>query len=297
MKRRPKPILITGSHRCGSTWVGKMLTLLRSVKYIDEVFNLTNGLLKNEKVFDCWFPYITEDPKDCYSPYIWDILNFKYSNFTNKIYENQLFRLGFQLTGFPRPLLKDPHAAFSSEWLSHTFNMSVVVIIRHPASFVASIKRLNWRFNFYDLLRQDRLIKDYLYEFKEQMNKPNMDIIEEASLLWLCIYSVLDKYIRNNPEWIVIKHEDLCSHPEEEFALLYKKLGICFTEGIKKKISEYSSSSNPTEAPENAVHYLKRNSKGVVCQWKDRIISSDIDKIREIVSVLSDKYYSSKEWE
>ena len=93
------------------------------------------------------------------------------------------------------------------------------------------------------------------------------------------------------------KHEDICSDQEGEYSLLYEKLGICFTEGVKKKISEYSSSSNPIETPENAVHYLKRNSKRVVCQWKDRKISSDIDRIREIESVLSDKYYSGKDWE
>ena len=37
-----KPILVTGSHRSGTTWVGKMLAATGSVGYIHEPFNLKN---------------------------------------------------------------------------------------------------------------------------------------------------------------------------------------------------------------------------------------------------------------
>ena len=36
-----------------------------------------------------------------------------------------------------RMVMKDPIALFSAEWLSTRFDMPVVVIIRHPAAFVA----------------------------------------------------------------------------------------------------------------------------------------------------------------
>ena len=47
-----------------------------------------------------------------------------------------------------RPLLKDPIAIMSCEWLAETFNMDVIVVIRHPAAFVASLKVAGWEFAF-----------------------------------------------------------------------------------------------------------------------------------------------------
>lgn len=41
-----------------------------------------------------------------------------------------------------RPLVKDPFALFSAEWFADNFDAEVIVIVRHPAAVVSSIKRL-----------------------------------------------------------------------------------------------------------------------------------------------------------
>jgi hypothetical protein len=37
-----------------------------------------------------------------------------------------------------RPLLKDPLALYSAEWLTSEYDMDVVLLARHPAAFAAS---------------------------------------------------------------------------------------------------------------------------------------------------------------
>ena len=59
MKKINKPILITGCHRSGSTWVGKMLSLPVRVIYVSEPFNPGYGL----KVFKNWFKYNNPNSK------------------------------------------------------------------------------------------------------------------------------------------------------------------------------------------------------------------------------------------
>lgn len=56
-----KPILVTGSHRSGSTWVGRMLALSPSVGYIHEPFNIRHrhGICKAH--FEYWFQYICDE--------------------------------------------------------------------------------------------------------------------------------------------------------------------------------------------------------------------------------------------
>ncbi len=60
------------------------------------------------------------------------------------------------------PLVKDPIALFSAEWLAATFDMRVLVMIRHPAAFAASIRRRGWRHRFADFLEQPLLMRDLL---------------------------------------------------------------------------------------------------------------------------------------
>lgn len=283
-----KPILVTGAHRSGTTWVGQMLSLHHHIGYIHEIFNLSGGLLKDEKVFNYWFQYINEDYSGRYAKYVEDVLKFKYCK------ESYAHKLKCRL--LKRPLLKDPIAAFSSNWLADRFNMDVVVVIRHPAAFVASLKRLNWRFDFSNFIVQEKLMSDHLHEFEGKIKKSNMDIIEMGALLWLCIYHVLCKYLQDNPRWILKRHEDLSREPEVEFADIYKRLSIPFNDKISRTIRDYSCSGNPTSAPKNEVHYLMRNSKNNIKHWHNALSETEIETIRKIVSELSDKYYGIADW-
>ena len=58
MSSNKNPILLTGSHRSGSTWTGKMLAFSNEIAYIHEPFNLNHnpGIFKAR--FENWFPYI-----------------------------------------------------------------------------------------------------------------------------------------------------------------------------------------------------------------------------------------------
>ena len=58
---KAKPILVTGSHRCGSTWIGKVIATSPSVDYIHEPFN---GMCRPGKCsvkFPHTFTYITDN--------------------------------------------------------------------------------------------------------------------------------------------------------------------------------------------------------------------------------------------
>ena len=108
--------------------------------------------------------------------------------------------------------MKDPIAAFSSSWLASTFDMATIVLVRHPAGFASSLKRLGWSHPFNDFLAQPALMEERLQAFEGEiarMAKVEHDIVDQASLLWRMIYSVLLEYRRAHPDWIVVRHEDL----------------------------------------------------------------------------------------
>lgn len=306
-----KPILVTGSHRSGTTWVGKMIAESRSVYYIHEPFNIIyHPRHVNGTKFDYQFAYVSDKNESVYCGYIKHALGLSY-NFIGEAktirYPKDLLRLSKNYIKYLkhrvlniRPLMKDPMAVFSAEWLASRFNMDVIVLIRHPAAFTGSLKRLNWKCPFSDLLKQPLLIKDHLYPFeseiKEYANKEH-DIVDQAALIWKLIYYVILKYQRKHKDWAFIRHEDLSQKPLTGFQALFKKLNLGFSKHIRKAIKEYSDSANPTETPVNDFRSkVKLNSKLNIWNWKNRLTISEIERIRKRVGDISYAFYSDEDW-
>lgn len=311
MQKR-KPILITGSHRSGSTWVGKIISESPSVAYIHEPFNpgnlLSIGISKAK--FDYWFTYICNENELNFYHEIKNTINFNYNLLTElkrvrqlkqlkRIVREYLKNLQYKYYQM-RPLIKDPIALLSTEWLQSKFNMDTVVLIRHPAAFASSIKRWNWSFPFKDFLEQPLLIKNYLYyfenEIKDHVNQEH-DILEQAILLWKILHFRILQYQKkyiNDPNWIFLRHEDLSRQPLLNFRTLFDFLSLEFTESIQNSIKRYSSSNNPTEG--KTVHALERNSQANIKKWKTDLTPKEINKIREKVEDISCHFYSDQDW-
>ncbi len=287
---KPKPILVTGSHRSGSTWIGKILALPREVKYISEPFNPKIGL----KQIKDWFLYINQDNQDSYVQAIDKLLKFKGDipvNLPALKYWSNAF-----LPGVKRPLLKDPIACMSADWLARKFNMQVVVIVRHPAAFYASLKRVNWHFDFANFSKQDRLMADYLADYRSLIVKEHKSFVEEAATLWLCIYHVLDRYLVQHPDWIVVRHEDVSLQPVAEFKRMYLSLGLNMTSEIEQQIIKSSGGHNQVEATPGQELDLNRDSSQLVKNWKKHVTDQEASELRLLTNGLAAKYYTEQDW-
>lgn len=323
------PILVTGIHRSGSTFVGRMLSINSEVAYIQEPFNKAYGL----GVFDTDYKYLTDETID---PEIRqaldDLINLNQANFQipsllnrhenvanrwklvkewsrakgeadlsqfiKRLFFKSKAQLGFELAkrtpSVQRLLLKDPLAALSSEYLHQRYNMQVVVLIRHPLSFAGSVKRLNWNFDFNALLQQPGLMDEHLAPYREEMltlRGQNGSIIENAALVWNCIYSVLQTYITRNSTFITVRHEDIAREPLEQFDRLYCALNLEFSPEVKKKIRDYTSAQNPAEPKNNATHQLNRDSRSLIYAWKEILTDEEIRHVKEKTRSVAAHFY------
>ena len=257
-----EPILITGSHRSGTTWVGNIIRNLPRIYYLHEPLtpnSITRGLFNTE----IWYKYY--DPKKEYEN-IETILNELFSgsypfkamfHFKNSLphtdYRNpngindgkiDLKYFKWRINAYIDskrlnkkeiiPLIKDPIALTAAEWIYHKWNSKNVVLIRHPAAFVSSLIRLNWRFNFENFTKQPDLIDRFLGPYRSQINNPPKDFISEASLIWTCITKIIIDYQKLYPNWLYIRHEDLSYNPIKEYELLFEKLKLPFSNEVKK---------------------------------------------------------------
>lgn len=169
-----KPLLVTGSHRSGTTWIGKVLEKSDIYHYYEEPMNLeeTKDRLG---IFQYWFQYIKEAEKNLYNPLL-DL---------DKKSQNK------------SALYKDPIAFFSIDIFINKINSNVLISIRNPFSFVSSLKRLGWTFDFNHFLNQQELMEEYLADYKYEIveySKNEKDIIDQAILLWNIFYSCALKF-------------------------------------------------------------------------------------------------------
>mgnify|MGYP006289351385 CR=1 FL=1 len=303
-KRSKSPILVTGSHRSGSTWAGNMLSWSPEVAYINEPFNILYKPGSCRPHFKYWYTYVCRDNEEEHIRYLRDCLNYRPHQLPKAVRHGNLGDLPrilrFQAQCLKarwdkkRPLVKDPLAVLSTEWLAQTFGMQVVMLVRHPAAFVGSVKKASWPHPFSHFLKQPLLMDRHLTEFRdeiEQFARQEQEIIDQAILMWRIVYSMVLKFReKHQEEWIFIKHEALSRDPVGEFRSLYRKLDLDFSSDVEKKIREYSL------AGAEAYQGMKRDSRSNIYRWKERLTPGEIERVREKTEPLASQFYSAEEW-
>jgi hypothetical protein len=300
-------ILVTGAHRSGTTWVGRMLSLDRDTAYISEPLNVLHRHGVYRADVKHWYQYITDENEEKYLLAFHELLNFRYHFFTelrSLRSRKDFMRMGRDLSIFmkgrllgERTLLKDPFAIFSTPWFAQKLNCQVVITIRHPGGFASSLKRLNWPFDFRHLLDQPMLMRDYLETDRADMEKMQADdIVGQSALLWRMIYRSVHATRSLFPDFKIVRHEDLSLDPVAGYKSLYESLGLTFDEKVRDTILNSSSSENPTELSKKKVHSVKLDSRANMDNWKKRLNPEEIIRIRKLTEDVSHLFYSDNEW-
>lgn len=298
-----KPILVSGSHRSGSTWIGKMIGSAPDAGYIHEPFNI--GISRYNSPFAHWFEYISDETPVEEQEQAKNYLH-SFFGFPNRIALARIFRIrnmyevyfyfrdvaNLRRRIFQRTVIKDPIAIMSVEWLFKTLNCDVIITVRHPAAFIASLKVKGWEFDFTNFLNQPRLMKDFLSDYASDIKRyseEKPDIIEQGILLWNIIYSVVHYYEKKYPKaWLIVKHEDLSLDPLGEFERIYAYLNLTFSDKAKNEIIA------STTAEKKSNH--KRDSAENIKTWQQRLTAHEIERIKTRTHKIASHYYSEEDW-
>jgi hypothetical protein len=255
-----------------------------------------------------WYMYITRENESAYLPAFQKTLSLRYgllAEIKSLKSRHDFLRMGRDLGIFQRgrvtrqpALLKDPFAVFSLPWFIERLNCRVVVTVRHPAGFASSLKRLNWPFDFKDLLNQPMLMRDHLEPFRADMERmPADDVLGQSALLWRMVYRVVHATVERFPSVIVLRHEDLSRDPQTGYAQAYESLGLAYTDKVQETIRTSSSSENPAELSRRKVHSVKLDSRANLDNWKKRLSADEISRIRGLTEDVAQFFYADVKWD
>ena len=285
-----------------------MLCASREAGYVHEPFNPNRSPGWFPEPLPYWFMYLTEENAGPYESAIEDLVAFRYPlrSLTRLRSARQLAQQGPELahsllyrTQGRRTLLKDPMALFSAEWLARRFDMDVVVMIRNPAAFVSSIKKLNWGFDYErNWLAQDLLMRDLLGpwagSFRDYVGE--VDLVGEGIVMWNAMYDVVRGYGDRHPDWHFVKYDDLADDPLEGFRDLYGRVGLRWDERARSSVERSTSESNVKEVPVWRRRAVNRDSRAAKRTWTQRLTPEEIERVRAETAAVAAAFYGDGEW-
>lgn len=299
-----KNILITGSHRSGTTWVGKTISQHHRICYIQEPFHVSNPNRFMGLKLNTWFAHQPSSDQREEIKLAFDNL-FGSTPLRSAIKMNRMSGIGLtRPLSFGKHLLinsiakqflvKDPLALLSAGWLYDEYDLNVICMIRGPVAFVGSLKKAEWDFDFNNLRKQHELMNGLLSSYKieiDEMCNPgtSADFIDRASLLWNILHFVISRYQSSHPSWLFMRYEDIALNPMVEFTRIFDYLDLDMTRHVKNYITAFTSANNSVESTSNK--YQPRDAKASLESWKQRLSEEEIERVESATKEMASHFY------
>lgn len=181
------------------------------------------------------------------------------------------------------PLIKTVHSALALPYLQSHFNPRMLVVLRHPASIIASHLRLDNPDIYRNVSIQEKLVRDYLQAYIKDL-KALKHPLEKAGAQIAVFYHVLGKQLRVNADWIKIHHEDFCRDPLGEFKQMYDKLGLNWSNDISEKVSALDVRGES--------YTPQRLAKRQINKWRRELNTRQVEKIRRGYGIIKPTFYN-----
>lgn len=238
-----RPLLVTGSHRSGTSWLAGVLDGSGQTSLVYEPLNPRLRSPWTTWPAPDYFPYIGPSAPGTHRALRGDLdrlfgghmsigrLMVNVNTYRSPKAALNVARLARRARrGQHRLLVKDPFLVFCAPYLMDRYGAQVVVTVRHPAAFAASLIDKGWTFDFAALSRQPLLMRklkpDLSAEIRAASLGKALPIVEQAALLWRSIYGFVNSNIAACDDAVIIRHEDAVANPLGTFTQLYARLGL-----------------------------------------------------------------------
>lgn len=301
------PILVTGLHRGGTTWVGRMVGGHGDLEYIHEPFNPEG---ETGRIYGLrprhWWLHVRPETEAPYrepvrrlvemKPLLWPRLRRAEDWGRRREIWREYRRLRRRRRNGGRMLIKDPIALFSAEWLAERFAARVVIVVRHPAAWADSFRRTGWPQPRGGIEDQPVLRDGLLGSFRDVLSgsAESGDRLERTCTTWNMFMHVIREYRRRHDDWIFVRHEDLSRRPLDGFDRLYRALGLEFDADCRSVVRRNSLAGDERASYDR--ESIVRDSRRNLLRWRQNLRQASIDRIRELTADYWPEFYTPADW-
>lgn len=226
LEGRPDPqstILVAGSGRSGTTWLGEMLCHDSRIQEIfepllpfwnDEVRELTGWRTEGAWLQGVYLRADAERPAWC---------RHLHKVFTGRVRNH--WTDARRTAWFPtRYLVKSIRMNLMLGFVARQLNPQIVFIIRNPVDVVASRINVGWQADLGDILKQQALVEDHLGPWEDALRAVS-DPVEQHAAWWAVENLVALRELQGCPHHVVV-YEQLSEAAVGVVGALREQLGV-----------------------------------------------------------------------
>lgn len=287
---------IFAQHRGGSTWLAEILGQIPKTTTLTEPLwrgrPHTNGKVPDTSIGRC--DEIRELELYFQQPIPSDAIWPEAELFFKYLFKGEICKLGLYDDNNIRQLSPTDSFIFKfcfgnqlMVWLTKKLHIRPILLVRHPCAVVQSqMHMLHWE---YILKQPEFKIADFKYNEAYKSYSHILDIVktpeENLAAQWcLNMVSTLS-HPSNNSKWLTIAYENLYLEFNVEIGRIFKWINRPIPTGIKElhlKPSQYTK--------EYSLDHIKSGNQ--LHLWKERLSTSQIDRILNIVDLFGIKAYT-----
>ncbi len=287
----PRPILLLGVARSGTTWLGHAMGKAPGVRFYYEPDNVdadpTGARAAGRSGFG---PYPIIDPGQDDNPFtaLWDMVFAGRYPFTTgrtkrlsqaaraalylpRVLRDPLVRQMAVLsarhpTSVDFAIAKSIYSLFSLEWLASRYHPDVVALQRNPLNVVSSWRQL--QIPLFDLTTRPAIRTRYVEPLG--LDPPGGAAPELVQIAWVVglLTHVLGEAAARHPEWHVVTHEDLCADPSVRMRAVFDLVGLPWAAEVERFLAENNKAGEGLQpvrvTSEQPDRWRKRLSDGEV---------------------------------
>ena len=284
IESRQRPVYVAGFARSGTSWLGKVLSTAAGVRYHREPFNYAF----QPGAAPYHLHYLSAEAEDPgFEAYLRDAVAGRIDGPT---VDQAFWERHRRYRRWPaRPLIKDVHTLLALERVERVSGAHIVLIVRHPCAVAASWRRLHERDPsdslFGDLdAHLDRLQRQEALQraFPQQERAPGAPAtyLEKVGALWAAVHAVLLRQVERHPDWVLVRHEDLCAAPGDRFRDLFARLHLEWTPQTTDLLE--ASTHTASERP----YGTSRVSTDEVDKWRQDLTGQEAEEVLRFVRPL-----------
>ncbi len=171
-------------------------------------------------------------------------------------------------------IVKSVHAVFAAEWLAkHLRCQHILLVQRMPHGILSSMKKLAMA----DAVRVGSLAPHLSPEELSQCERATTSpeqYLTAATLQLAKMYAWMGLLARWHPDWLLVKHEELCQNPVEQYRALFDRVELPWSAKIEAGIRDRD---RPGEG-----FATVRKASDQIGKWKKSLSMSEITMIDQI---------------
>ena len=192
-------------------------------------------------------------------------------------------RLAAALARNPRPnsvppgrvVAKSIHAQLSIEWIADEFEITPLILLRHPASVLASWMEVQLKDGRNSTLESRPEVRAH-YAYRWDVPPPGPDPIEKMSWRIGLLVAALEEVLTRHPEWHVRTHEQLCTDPVAAFRQLFTDLDLPWGDDTEPFLVEFNA---PGKGFSN-----RRVASELSDSWQKRLTDDQLHTLRRTLA-------------